>query len=62
MFRHNCRAIFRPIFEEVDCTTDNVFDFRELLLQELGKITLVCCTEDLRLKFKCGTLCSKVPR
>jgi hypothetical protein len=41
MFRPNCRAIFRLIFEKVECTTDNVFNLRDLVLQELVKITVV---------------------
>ena len=47
MFRPNFRAVFRPIFEEVECANANVFNLRDLLLQELGKITVAqwlrCC-------------------
>jgi len=35
MFRPNCRAIFRLIFEQVECTIDNAFNLRDLVLQEL---------------------------
>jgi len=49
MFWPNCRAIFRLIFEQVECTIDNAFNLQDLILQELVKI------KDLRLKFKCGT-------
>jgi hypothetical protein len=42
MFRPNCRAIFRLIFEQVKCTVDNAFNLRDLVLQELVKIILVC--------------------
>ena len=34
-FRSNCRAVFRLIFEEVECKIDNVLNLRDLLLQEL---------------------------
>ena len=43
MFRPNCRAIFRLIeFEYVECTTDNAFNLRDLVLQELVKMIAVC--------------------
>jgi hypothetical protein len=29
MFQPNCRAIFRLIFEQVECTIDNVFKFKD---------------------------------
>jgi hypothetical protein len=54
MFRPICRTIFRLIFEEVDCTIDNAFNLRDLVLQELVKIILVCSIKDLRLKFEYG--------
>jgi hypothetical protein len=41
MFRPNCRAIFRLIFEQVQCTIDNAFNLRDLVLQELVRITVV---------------------
>jgi hypothetical protein len=41
MFRPNCRAIFRLIFEQVECTVYNAFSLRELVLQELVKIIVV---------------------
>jgi hypothetical protein len=46
MFRPNCRAIFRLIFEEVECTMDNVFNLRDLVLQELVKITVLHFIKD----------------
>jgi hypothetical protein len=51
MFQPNCRAIFRLIFEQVWCTTDNAFNLRDLVLQGLVKI-IVVYIKDLRLKFK----------
>ena len=33
MFRPNCRAIFRLIFELVVCKIDNAFNLRDLVLQ-----------------------------
>jgi len=33
MFRLNYRAVFRLIFEQVDCTIDGVTNLRDLLLQ-----------------------------
>ena len=59
MFRPNCSAIFRLIFEQVQCTIDNAFNLRDLLLQELVKIIVECYIRDLRLKIKCGTLYNK---
>jgi len=59
MFRPNCRAIFRLIFEQVECTIDNAFSLRDLVLQELVKIIVVCYIKDLILKFKCGTSYNK---
>jgi hypothetical protein len=38
MFRPNCRAIFKLIFRQVECTIDNAFNLRELVLQKLVKI------------------------
>jgi hypothetical protein len=52
MFRPNCRAIFRLIFEEMECTIDNAFNLRDLVLQELVKIDEVCHIKDVRLKLK----------
>jgi hypothetical protein len=51
MFRPNCRAIFRLISAQVQCTIYNAFNLRDLVLQELVKIILVCYIKDLRLKF-----------
>jgi len=49
MFWPNCRAIFRMIFEQVECTIDNAFNLRDLVLQELFKINVACfikeCTD-----------------
>jgi hypothetical protein len=59
MFRPNCRAILRLVFEQVECTIDNAFNLRDLVLQELVKISVVCHIKDVRLKFKGGTLYSK---
>jgi len=42
MFRLNCRAIFRLIFEQVECTISNAFHLRDLVLEELVKIITVC--------------------
>ena len=42
MFRPNCSAIFRLIFEKVECTIDNAFNLQDLVLQELVKIIVVC--------------------
>ena len=51
MFRPNCRAIFRLIFEEVECTIENALNLRDLVLQELFKTIVVCYVKDLRLKY-----------
>jgi hypothetical protein len=40
----------------MECTIDNVFNLRDLALQELVKIIVVCYIKNLRLKFKCGIL------
>jgi len=34
MFRPNCRAIFRLIFEEVECIVEDAFNLRDLVLQD----------------------------
>jgi len=52
MFRPNFRAIFRLIFEQVECTIDNAFNLRDLILQKLVKIIVVCCIKNLKWKFK----------
>jgi len=41
MFRSNCRVIFRLIFQNVQCTSDNAFNLRDLVLQELFKIKYI---------------------
>jgi len=51
MFRPNCRAIFRLIFEEVECTIDNALNLRDIILQELVKTIVVFYVKDLRLKY-----------
>jgi len=56
MFRPICRAIFRLIFEQVECAVDNAFSLRDLVLQGLAKIIVVYYMKELRLKFKCDTL------
>jgi len=47
MFWPNCRALFRLIFEQVECTIDNAFNLRDLVLQELVKIIVACYIKDL---------------
>jgi len=59
MFRPNFRAIFRLIFEQVECTIDNAFNLRDLVLRELVKIIVAYYIKDLRLNFKGGTLYNK---
>ena len=51
MFRPNCRAIFRLIFEEVECKMDNALNLRDLIFQELIKIIVVCYITNLRLTY-----------
>jgi hypothetical protein len=41
MFRRNCWVIFRLIFEEVQCTIDNAFNLRDLILQKLVIIIII---------------------
>ena len=53
MFRPNCRAIFRLIFEEVECTVDNAFNLRDIVLKELVKIIVLCCIKRLKIKICC---------
>jgi len=43
----------------MECTIDNAFSLRDLVLQELVKIVVVCCIKNLRSKFKCGILYNK---
>ena len=38
MFRPNCRAIFRLIFEQVECTIDNALNLQDLVLQEFNQL------------------------
>jgi len=40
----------------VQCTIDSAFHLRDLVLQELVTIMVVCYIKDLKLKFKCGIL------
>ena len=49
MFRPKCSAIIRVIFEQVLCTIDNAFNLRDLVLQELVTIIVVCY---IKLKIK----------
>jgi hypothetical protein len=56
MFLSNCRVIFKLIFEQVECTIDNAFNLRDLVLKELVKIIVVCYIKNLRLKSNCGAL------
>jgi len=51
VFRPNCRAVFRLIFEQVEYTIDNAFNLRDLILQEFVKIIVVCYTK-LKIKIK----------
>jgi hypothetical protein len=53
MLRPKCRAIFSLIFELLECTIDNAFNLRDLILVELVKIIVVCYIQNFRLKFKC---------
>jgi hypothetical protein len=41
MFQPNCMAISWLNFEQVECTIDNAFNLRDLVLQELVKIIVV---------------------
>jgi len=49
MFRPNYRAIFRLIFEKVECRIDNALNLRDLVLQEFVKIIAVCYIKKLGL-------------
>jgi len=52
MFRLNCKAIFRLIFEQVECAIDNAFNLRDLILHELVKIIAVCYIQKLKNKIQ----------
>jgi len=52
MFRPNYRAIFRLIFEQVECTFDNAFNLQDLVLQESVKIIVVCYIKKLEIKIQ----------
>jgi hypothetical protein len=52
MFRPTFRAIFRLIFEKVECTIDNAFNLRDLVLQELVKIIVACHKSKLKIKLQ----------
>jgi len=56
MFRPNCSAIFRLVFESVQCRIDNVFNLRDLVLQDLVKIIAICYVKNVILKFEYATL------
>jgi len=43
----------------VECTIDKAFNPRELVLQELFKIIVVCYIKNLRFKLKCGNFYDK---
>jgi hypothetical protein len=47
MIRPKSRANFRLIFEQVECTIDNAFNLRDIVLQDLVKIIVVCYIKDL---------------
>jgi hypothetical protein len=49
MFGPICGAISRLIFEQVECTIDNAFNLRDLVLQELVKIIMVYFTLEIRM-------------
>jgi len=57
VFRPNCRAVFRLIFEQAEFTIDNAFNLRDLILQELVKIIVVCYTK-LMIKIKKNAIIS----
>jgi len=57
MFRPNCRAIFRLIFEQVECTIDKASNLRDLILQELVNKILVCCIKKLKVKIDMWYCC-----
>jgi len=52
MFRPNCRAISRLIFEQVECTIDSAFNLRDFVLQELVKIIVVYYIKKLKIKIQ----------
>jgi len=52
VFWPNCSAIFRLIFEQVECTIDNAFGLQDLALQELVKNNCGMLYTDLGLKLK----------
>jgi hypothetical protein len=47
MFRPNFTAIFRLIFEQVECAIGNDFNLRDLVLQEFVKIIMVFYIKNL---------------
>ena len=46
MFRPNCMAFFRLIFKRADCTADNTFNLRDLVLKELVNMIVVYYIKD----------------
>ena len=52
MFRPNYRAIFKLIFEQVECMFDNAFNLQDLVLQESVKIIVVCYIKKLEIKIQ----------
>ena len=51
LFRPKCRAIFRLIVEQVECTVDNAFNLRDLVLQELELVVLTTCKTHVGLQW-----------
>jgi hypothetical protein len=50
-----CRVVFRLIFEQVECTIDNAYNLRNLVLEKLVKIIEYIIIETLDYNFKYGT-------
>jgi hypothetical protein len=44
-----CRATFRPIYEQMECTINTAFNVGDLVLQELVKIIVVCYIIEIRM-------------
>ena len=53
MFRPNCRAIFRLIFEQVECTIDNAFNLN-LNLKALSIVHSTCSKISLKMALQLG--------
>jgi len=52
MFRPNCRAIFGPVFEKVECMIDNALNLQDLVLQELVKTIVFFLNIKLKIKIQ----------